>query len=207
MLTCHTREQAKQRAEAGSELHYSLAMSALHMGCLRMRMGLRAGKGATPTAQRILGRDTVSAAHADGLRVAVVRTSWNENQVLAVLEGLRAALLDAGVRIRSIIEEVVPGSHELPFTAQKIAEAGQADVICLLGAMVRGDVANYEYMAAATIRSFLSVSMSFGTPVVWGVRCVGDAEDLQKSAPGEAEMLCNRVLQLSQLDARLAGSR
>eukprot|EP01059_Diplonema_ambulator_P024736 TRINITY_DN4104_c1_g2_i2.p1 TRINITY_DN4104_c1_g2~~TRINITY_DN4104_c1_g2_i2.p1 ORF type:complete len:1362 (+),score=462.78 TRINITY_DN4104_c1_g2_i2:104-4189(+) len=200
VLTCHTVAQAKERAEKGSELHYSLAMSALHMACMRRALGDRKGK---VTRGKVLPVGRVDEGEAKGLRVCLVRTSWNENQVLAVVENLRGALHDAGVKISHLTEEVVPGTYELPYTAQQISKAGDIDVICLLGTMVQGDVANFEYMAEATIRGFTLVGMKGTTPLVWGVRCVKRADDLMQESPGEVEQLAARILHAALLKQRL----
>ena len=201
VLTCQTREQARERAEAGSELHYSLSMSALHMACMRMQLGLR---GKNVAAKRELGVvATVPPASLRKLRVALVRTSWNENNVLAVVEALRGKLLDAGVRVGNITEEVVPGSHELPFTAQKIVSAKEADVVCLLGSLVKGDVENYDYMAAATIKSFLAVQRNQTAPVVWGVRCVEEGDALALNVEDQAALLSTRIVKASRVHAEL----
>ncbi|KAJ9467862.1 Riboflavin biosynthesis protein RibBA [Diplonema papillatum] len=197
VLTCLTREQARARAEKGSELHYSLAMSALHMACMRRQLGLRAGPSQLPGPQPAAGERLarVSAAQAAAFRVCLVRTSWNENEVLSVVDVLRGQLLDAGVKVSNILEEVVPGTYELPFTARQIAQSHTCDVVCLLGTMVRGDVANFQYMAAASIRGFTVVGMEELVPIVWGVKCVEDQLELSSVAPGEIELLTTRILQ------------
>eukprot|EP01064_Diplonema_japonicum_P011782 TRINITY_DN19237_c0_g1_i1.p1 TRINITY_DN19237_c0_g1~~TRINITY_DN19237_c0_g1_i1.p1 ORF type:complete len:1383 (+),score=462.19 TRINITY_DN19237_c0_g1_i1:51-4151(+) len=200
VLTCHTVEQARERAEKGSELHYSLAMSALHMACMRRGLGTRKGK---VVKGKLLKVGEVTTAEAKSLKVCLVRTSWNENQVLAVLEELRGALLDAGVKINNITEEVVPGTYELPYTAAQISKTTNMDVICLLGTMVQGDVSNFEYMAAATVRGFTLVGMKQSTPLVWGVKCVRTHEELLQSTPNEVQQLASRILHAALLKQRL----
>eukprot|EP01060_Flectonema_neradi_P010704 TRINITY_DN17797_c0_g1_i1.p1 TRINITY_DN17797_c0_g1~~TRINITY_DN17797_c0_g1_i1.p1 ORF type:complete len:1358 (+),score=316.64 TRINITY_DN17797_c0_g1_i1:141-4076(+) len=198
VLTCNTREQAKSRAEAGSELHYSLAMSTLHMALMRRRISQRSGGQKL----RLKALDTTDVIPgASSLKVCLIRTSWNEEQLLGSLENIRSKLMDAGIRVGNIMEEVVPGTFDLPFAAKQIADSTDVDVICVIGSMVKGDTLNFEYMASATIRGFASIAKSRSVPMVWGVECVMKHNDVKI----DPDQITSRILSAARLPKRLLG--
>ena len=198
VLTCNNREQAKSRAEAGSELHYSLAMSTLHMALMRKRVGLRQG-GRKLRLKAVTANDDIK--DAGSLKVCLIRTSWNEEQLLGSIESIRSKLMDSGVRVCNIMEEVVPGTFDLPFAAKQIAEGEHVDVVCVIGSMIKGDTLNFEYMAAATIRGFTSVGKNKNVPMVWSVECVKKHSDVKI----DPEQVTSRILSSALLPRRLQG--
>jgi 6,7-dimethyl-8-ribityllumazine synthase len=54
-----------------------------------------------------------------GLRIGVVHARWNHTIIDPLLKGVKAKLLESGVKETSIVIQSVPGSWELPIAVQR----------------------------------------------------------------------------------------
>ena len=62
-----------------------------------------------------------------------------------------------------------PGSFEIPLIAKKLAEKNSYDAIICLGAVIRGATPHFDYVAAEVSKGIAQVSLSSGTPVIFGI--------------------------------------
>ncbi len=63
----------------------------------------------------------------------------------------------------------VPGSFEIPVTAQRIAQTHQYDAVVCLGAVIRGQTPHFDYIAAEVSKGVAQVAMATGVPTIFGV--------------------------------------
>ncbi len=107
--------------------------------------------------------------NAEKFRFAIVESRWNDFLTSRLTEGA----LDALERLGAVEENVeifkVPGSFELPLTAQKIAEGGEFDAIICIGVVIRGETPHFDYVAGGAAKGISQVSLECGTPVLFGV--------------------------------------
>jgi 6,7-dimethyl-8-ribityllumazine synthase len=124
---------------------------------------------------------------ARGLRVLVLRSTFNAEVVDGLLAGARAALDAMGARGRDVTVVAVPGAFELPLAAAAAARSRRYDAIVALGAVIRGETDHYEHIAREAARGLGAVARVFGIPVGFGVLTVGEeAQARARSAPGPA---------------------
>jgi 6,7-dimethyl-8-ribityllumazine synthase len=122
-----------------------------------------------------------------GLRVAVLRSLFNETVVEGLRAGAEAALLEMGVAPDDITVVDVPGAFELPLAARVAAESGRFDVVVALGAVIRGETDHYEYICREAAAGLARVAQQTRIPVGFGVLTVHDEAQAQaRSAPGAA---------------------
>jgi 6,7-dimethyl-8-ribityllumazine synthase len=122
---------------------------------------------------------------ARGLRVAIVRSSFNVAIVDGLAGGALEALLVAGAVPVDVVDLVVPGALELPLAALAAARSGRFDAVVALGAVIKGETDHYEHVARAATDGLLRVSLDTGVPVGFGVLTVQDeAQALARSARG-----------------------
>jgi 6,7-dimethyl-8-ribityllumazine synthase len=120
-----------------------------------------------------------------GLRVAVLRSRFNERVVDGLRDGALEALLEMGVDRRDIDVLDVPGAFELPLAAQAAAESGRFDAVVALGTVIRGDTDHYEHICREAASGLAAVARTTRTPVGFGVLTVhGEAQALARSAAG-----------------------
>jgi 6,7-dimethyl-8-ribityllumazine synthase len=118
-----------------------------------------------------------------GLRVAVVRASFNARVVDGLLAGAQEALSAMGVSDVTVVD--VPGAFELPLAAKAAGASRQFDAVVALGAVIRGDTDHYEHIAREAAAGLQRASLDTGVPVAFGVLTVSaQAQALARSAPG-----------------------
>jgi len=103
------------------------------------------------------------------ITVAVVVSRFNPEITEGLLEGARHALEQAGVPDSDVTVVRVPGAFELPVTAMRLAETGAFDAVLCLGCLIKGDTMHFEYIAEATARGIMDVSLATGVPTAFGV--------------------------------------
>ena len=128
-----------------------------------------------------------SSARADarGLRVILLRSTFNASVVDGLLAGARDELRAMGAREADVTVADVPGAFELPLAAAAAAGSGRFDAIVALGAVIRGETDHYEHIAREAARGLAAVARESGVPVAFGVLTVTEvAQARARSAPG-----------------------
>ena len=106
---------------------------------------------------------------ADGARIAIVVSRFNEAVTGRLTDGARRALAEAGAPARDIATFPVPGAFELPQAARGAAATGRFDAIICLGCVIRGETPHFEYISAAVAHGIMSASADTGVPIAFGV--------------------------------------
>ncbi|MGH2449209.1 MAG: 6,7-dimethyl-8-ribityllumazine synthase, partial [Chloroflexota bacterium] len=93
---------------------------------------------------------TLSRGTHDGadLRIAIVASRFNELVTDRLVHGALDALKRSGVPRETIDLAWVPGSFELPQIAKRQALSGNYDAVICLGAVIRGETAHFDFVAA-----------------------------------------------------------
>lgn len=107
--------------------------------------------------------------NAEGLRVAIVASRWNDFIVSRLIGGAADALERLGASSDAITIIRVPGSFELPMAARRAAMSDEYDAIVCLGVVIRGETSHNEYIAAEVIKGIASVSLETNLPITLGV--------------------------------------
>lgn len=102
-------------------------------------------------------------------RFAVVAAEFNSRIVDRLLDGALKAFRKSGVPTKSITVIRVPGSLELPLTAQKLAETGKFAAVVCLGAVINGETDHYEYVCRGTVNGVVQAGLATGVPIIFGV--------------------------------------
>jgi 6,7-dimethyl-8-ribityllumazine synthase len=124
-------------------------------------------------------------ADARGLRVLVLRSSFNADVVDGLLAGARQALRAMGARPQDVTVVDVPGAFELPLAAAAGARSRRFDAIVALGAVIRGETDHYEHIAREAAAGLAAVAREAEIPVGFGVLTVTDESQARaRSAPG-----------------------
>ena len=104
---------------------------------------------------------------ATGLRFCIVASRFNSFVVERLVDGALDCLRRHGGNGATIVR--VPGSWEIPLTAQTLARSAQYDAIIALGAVIRGGTPHFDYVAGESTKGLASASMSTGVPIALGV--------------------------------------
>ena len=107
--------------------------------------------------------------NADGLRVAIVASRWNDFIVSRLIGGATDALERLGASSDAITIIRVPGSFELPMAAKRAAVSEEYDAVICLGVVIRGETSHNEYIAAEVFKGIAQVSLETNLPITLGV--------------------------------------
>jgi 6,7-dimethyl-8-ribityllumazine synthase len=128
-----------------------------------------------------------SAARADarGLRVILLRSTFNAVVVDGLVRGAEDALRAMGARPADVTTVDVPGAFELPLVASVAARSGRWDAIVALGAIIRGETDHYEHIAREAAAGLAAVARESAVSVGFGVLTVTEeAHAHARAAPG-----------------------
>src|SRR5690625_7654232 len=99
------------------------------------------------------------------IRIAIAHAQFNRKVTDMLLAGCRRALEQAGLAEDQVDVFSVPGGWELPLAARQLAGAERYDGIIALGAVVRGEAADFELISSECARGVRRVSLDSGRPV------------------------------------------
>lgn len=105
----------------------------------------------------------------EGRHVAIVVARFHEHVTAKLLEGALEGLRAHGVADEAVDVAWVPGAFEIPLVAKRMAATGAYDALICLGAVVRGETAHFELVAAEAARGSGEVSRETGIPVIFEV--------------------------------------
>ena len=104
-----------------------------------------------------------------GKKFAIIVSRFNAFISEKLLEGALDGLKRHGVKDNEIAIAWVPGAHEIPLVAKKMAASKKYDAVIALGAVIRGSTAHFDYVAGNSARGVAQASMDTGVPVIFGV--------------------------------------
>ncbi|MEV4257506.1 6,7-dimethyl-8-ribityllumazine synthase [Spirillospora sp. NPDC049652] len=131
------------------------------------------------------GRPEDTAVDASGLTLGIVCTRWNAEITDQLLARARDAAKACGVTDPVVVR--VAGALEIPVVAQRLAR--DLDAVAVLGAVVRGETAHFDYVCDSVTAGVTRVALDESTPVGNGVLTVDNVEQaLARSGfPGSSE--------------------
>jgi 6,7-dimethyl-8-ribityllumazine synthase len=131
-----------------------------------------------------MARELRGALDGQALRVGIIVSQFNEVVTSRLLDGAREAVAKHGVREQSVTVAWVPGALELPQMAKRMADAGEWDALVVLGCVVRGETAHFDYVSAESARGIADVARESGMPVAFGVLTTNDMDQAMARSGG-----------------------
>ena len=106
---------------------------------------------------------------ANGLKLCIIATRWNEFIVDKLTQGAMSAARRHGAQDNNIDLVMVPGAYEIPFAARKLAATNRYDAIVTLGCVIRGATPHFDFVAGEAAKGISAVAHETGIPVSVGV--------------------------------------
>jgi len=124
--------------------------------------------------------------NAEGLRVALIASRFNDEIVEGLLRGALDCLARHGAADDAVVIYRVPGAFEIPTLAAMLLEArGAFDALIALGCLLRGDTPHFELIAAQVTSDLSRVAIEARLPVAFGVITCNTLEQaVERSSPG-----------------------
>ncbi len=102
-------------------------------------------------------------------RFAVVVSRFNDLITSRLVDGACQTIVRHGGKDEKIDIVHVPGSFEIPLTAQKLASSGRYAAVICLGAVIQGSTTHHEYINSQVAAGIMSITRETGVPVTFGV--------------------------------------
>jgi len=123
--------------------------------------------------------------NAEGLRVAIVASRFNDEIVSGLLDGALECLGRHGAADGAIDLLRVPGAFELPATVAKLIDAKKHDAIIALGCLLKGDTPHFEFISMQVTLELSRVGADARVPVAFGViTCNTLDQAIERSSKG-----------------------
>lgn len=106
---------------------------------------------------------------AKGLKIGIIVSRFNEFITSKLVDGCLDALFRHGAKEDDVEMVKVPGSFEIPYLANKLADSKKYDVIICLGVIIRGETPHFNYICNEVSKGIANVSLKSGIPVIFGV--------------------------------------
>ncbi|MCR5203158.1 MAG: 6,7-dimethyl-8-ribityllumazine synthase [Lachnospiraceae bacterium] len=123
---------------------------------------------------------------AEGYRVALVASRFNEFIVSKLIGGAEDGLKRHDVKDEDITLVWVPGAFEIPVVAKKLALSGKYDAVICLGAVIRGATSHYDYVCAEVSKGIAQVGLEAGIPCLFGILTTDNIEQAVERAGTKA---------------------
>lgn len=106
---------------------------------------------------------------AKGKTFGITVSRFNEFITQKLLEGALDCLSRHGAADQKISIAWVPGSFEIPYAAQKMAQSKKFDAVICLGAVIRGQTPHFDFIANEVAKGVARISLDTGVPTIFGV--------------------------------------
>ncbi len=120
-----------------------------------------------------------------GLRLGIVVSAWNAEITGALRDGAVETLLKHGVSLKMMVEEVVPGSFELPLGAQTLLDHRDVDGVLCIGSVVRGETPHFDFVCQAVSQGIMDLNLKHGKPVIFCVLTDNTIEQARDRSGGK----------------------
>ena len=119
------------------------------------------------------------------MKIAVVRSRFNEAVTGNMLTGCLSALREGGVSDEDIKVVEVPGTFEIPLAVQMVLNAGGYDAVITLGCVLRGETPHDVYICDAVIPKLQQLCLDYSVPVILGIITPITPEQAEARSTGE----------------------
>ncbi|MDR1452868.1 MAG: 6,7-dimethyl-8-ribityllumazine synthase [Candidatus Margulisbacteria bacterium] len=110
------------------------------------------------------------------LKIALVVSRFNELISQKLLDGALDCLGRHGFAEKNGVVAWVPGALELSVVAKQLAASGKYNAVIALGAVIQGETAHFDIVAAESAKGLTLASLETGVPVVNGVLTTATTE-------------------------------
>lgn len=139
--------------------------------------------------------------------IALVVSQWNSNITERLLAGAKETLLKAQVKEKNIDTFYVPGSFELIFACNRLAQSDSYDAIIAIGSVIRGETPHFDFVCSAVAHGIKDCNTKGNSPVIF---CVLTDNTLEQALDRSGGRLGNKgveaaiaALKMAELNRKL----
>ncbi|MDM1072918.1 6,7-dimethyl-8-ribityllumazine synthase [Empedobacter brevis] len=114
-----------------------------------------------------------------GSKFAIITSEWNNHITFNLRDGAKDTLIDLGASPEDVTLYQVPGSFELIYGADKVAQTHpDLDGIIVVGCVIRGATAHFDYVCQGVTQGIKELNIKHDMPIIF---CVLTDENEQQS--------------------------
>ncbi|KAA6351023.1 6 7-dimethyl-8-ribityllumazine synthase [termite gut metagenome] len=110
-----------------------------------------------------------SVPNAKDMIVGIVVSQWNSDVTDALLKGAVETLKKHGAKEENIKIKRVPGSFELIFAANQMANSEEVEAIIVLGCVIKGETPHFDYICMGVTQEIARLNADNDIPVIYGL--------------------------------------
>ena len=155
-----------------------------------------------------LASPKANAINGAAFKIGIVAARFNEALVDELLARVTAGLRTAGVKAKNIEAHRVPGSHEVPWAASRLAARGRYDCVIALGVLIGGDTNHHEMVGQSVSHALQGIAVTTGVPVINGVIVTDTLAQARARCAGKIDRgaeFAHSALEMAALQRRLKG--
>lgn len=118
-------------------------------------------------------------------RFGIVVAEWNSEVTESLYSAAYDTLLKNGADKSNIVRINVPGSYELSFGAQIMAQKETIDAVICLGCVIQGETRHFEFICQSVAQGIRDVSLKYNKPVAFGVLTTDNLKQALDRAGGK----------------------
>lgn len=135
--------------------------------------------------QNLSEYDFNSVPDAEEMRFGIIVSEWNFAITGKLLNGAVETLKKHGVKEEDIIVKTVPGSFELTYAANQMAEYAEVDAIIVLGCVIKGDTPHFDYVCMGVTQGITELNTYGDIPVIFGLLTTNTLEQAEERSGGK----------------------
>lgn len=129
--------------------------------------------------------NTQSMPLAKEMKFGIVVADWNSEITNELYLGAIQTLMTHGAEKENILKKEVPGSFELTLGARFMAEYSEVDAVIVLGCVVRGETAHFDYICQSVSHGITELNLTYNIPFIFGVLTTENMQQAEERAGGK----------------------
>lgn len=149
--------------------------------------------------------DSDSIPNGADFKIGIVVSEWNESITGNLLKGAKETLVKNGVKEENIIIHNVPGSFELPLSAQWMLDKADINGVIAIGSVIQGETKHFDFVCQATAQGIKDIGLKYNKPAIFCVltdNTMQQAIDRSGGRHGnkgtEAALACLKMIELKK---------
>lgn len=122
---------------------------------------------------------------AKGMKFGIIVSEWNSEITESMAKAAQDTLIKYGALKINIIKKNVPGSFELIFGAQLLADYRNVDAVLCIGCVIQGETRHFDFICHAVASGITQLNIDFGIPFIFGVLTTNTLLQAKERAGGK----------------------
>ncbi|MDG2042087.1 MAG: 6,7-dimethyl-8-ribityllumazine synthase [Bacteroidia bacterium] len=127
--------------------------------------------------------DKINLPHTN-FKIAIVTAMWNGEITSRLKSGAIETLAKSGIPFKNITAWDVPGSYELIYAANKLANEGMDAIICI-GVVIKGETPHFNFICDAVANGISQITIEQNIPIGFGVLTTSNKQQAIERAGGD----------------------